>query len=275
MPSNDEIDRAPITEDQFAFMEEFTASFQRAIEHVLWNPPKDQFDDMLSDWAIHLGILAHDVLGSLIALLRLGRVRSAYMLQRPLLDYHLRLRYYVKQSEEPKKKWIAKGRRSLKNYLQQCHAYKDWRNAEDKVYDVIAKRGPSIRGLDELPDDLKQSVTKKLTKKKEILTRRTWEMCKAAEDPTYGSFYLENQVLSAHLHGDQMAIIDTMRRDGPSGDLRLRWETESLKAYPILGNAYIYCYEFLCSIEMFRGWSYAKDGSYAQAFRRLYRRKND
>jgi hypothetical protein len=115
--------------------------FKRSINHVISNLPTDDFDDYLSNWAVSLGVLAHDVLRSCIALLKLTHVRAAYMLQRPLLDYHLRLRYYIIQSKGPRKKWLNKGRRNIKNYLAQCHAYQDWKNAEDKIYDIIKKQG--------------------------------------------------------------------------------------------------------------------------------------
>jgi len=264
-------DDEPITDDEFAFMDDFAENFKGAIEHVISNRPKDDFDDYLSSWAVNLGVLAHDILCSCIALLKLNRVRAAYMLQRPLLDYHLRLRYYVIQSTESRNKWLAKGRRSSKNYLAQCHAYQDWRNAEDKIYDIIRKQG--AKALENIPEHERRKTQAKLRKNRKVLTRRISHMCEVTSNETLGSLYLENQILSAHLHGDQVTIIDTIREgDIAKGTLSVFWQSERFKPYIILANAFAYCHEIMVSIEMIRGWCYAKDSSFSEGFVRMLRR---
>jgi len=256
-------------------MVDFAARFKSAIEHVLGVAPADAFDDYLSSWVASLGVLSHDTLVSLIDLLRLPRVRAAYMLQRPLMDYHLRLRYYVIQARPAREQWIANNRRSVKNYLAKCDAYKDWLNAEDKLYDIVAKRGLNIAGLEALTETDRRSILKKLNKEKTILTRRISHMCEVAAADKLGSLYLENQILSGHLHGDQITQIETIRGgDITKGTLSVYWESERLKPYLILANAYVYAHGFLESIEMIRGWAYAKDSSHEQAYWRLYRRQN-
>jgi hypothetical protein len=264
-------DDAPISDDEFNFMEQYSQRFKRSIEHVISSPPADDFDDYLSSWAVNLGVLAHDVLCSTISLLKLNHVRAAYMLQRPLLDYHLRLRYYIIQSKRPREKWITKGRRSTKNYLSQCHAYKDWRNAEDKIYDIIKKQGS--KALEAMPEGERRKTQAKLRKERKVLTRRISHMCDVTSNETLGSLYLENQILSAHLHGDQVTIIDTIRSgDIAKGTLSVCWQSERFKPYIILANAFAYCHEFMASIEMIRGWCYAKDSSFEEGFRRMLRR---
>ena len=219
---------------------------------------------------MNLGVLAHNVLRSSITLLKLNHVRAAYMLQRPLLDYHLRLRYYIIQSKGPRKKWLTKGRRNIKNYLAQCHAYQDWKNAEDKIYDIM-KQG--VKALEKIPEDERRKTQAKLRKDRKILTRRISHMCDVTSNETLGSLYLENQILSAHLHGDQVTIIDTIREgDIAKGTLSVFWHSERFKPYIILANAFAYCHEIMGSIEMIRGWCYAKDSSFSEGFVRMLRR---
>jgi hypothetical protein len=263
-------DRDPITDDEFAFMDDFAERFKRAIEHVISSPPSDDFDDYLSSWAVSLGVLAHDVLRSLIALLKLRHVRTPYMLGRPLLDYHLRLRYYIIQAKEPREKWISKGKRKTKNYLAQCHAYQDWKNSEDKIYDIAKKQG--AKGLERLPDRERRKIQAKLDKEKKILTRRISYICEQTANEMLGNLYLENQILSAHLHGDQITLIETSRAgDIAKGTLSVYWESERLKPYLVLANAFVYCHEIMVSIEMIKGWCYAKDSTFWEGFRRLRR----
>ncbi len=194
------------------------------------------------------------------------------MLQRPLLDYHTRLRYYVLQASKSKAKWEANGKKSTKNYLQQCDVYTDWRNAEDKVFDIIAKRGDRMVGLDEMSKDARKYVLDKLAKEKRIFSRRVSHMAEVTKDTAFGSFYLEHQILSGHLHGDQITIIETIRDgDLAKGNLEVYWQSERLSPYLVLANAFVYCHEFMKSIEMIRGWCYAKDSSLSHAFRKLRR----
>ncbi|MFY9665819.1 MAG: hypothetical protein WAK19_15355 [Candidatus Cybelea sp.] len=265
-------DDEPITDDEFAFMEDFAERFKRSIEHVISNLPEDDFDDYLSSWAVNLGVLAYDVLSSCITLLKLNHIRAAYMLQRPLLDYHLRLRYYIIQSKEPRQKWITKGKRNTKNYLAQCHAYKDWKNAEDKIYDIMKKQGASA--LARIPENERRKTQAKLQKNRKVLARRISHMCEVTANETLGSLYLENQILSAHLHGDQVTIIDTIRGgDIAKGTLSVFWHSEGFKPYIILANLFAYGYEIMVSIEMIRGWCYAKDSSFSEGFIRMLRRR--
>lgn len=57
----------------------------------------DKPGECLRDWAIVLCVLARDVLDSSAILLKAGQLRGAHMISRALVDYDIRLRYYVVQ----------------------------------------------------------------------------------------------------------------------------------------------------------------------------------
>lgn len=255
-----------ITEKQFKFAAEFLDVFKSSIENLAANKPEDTFDEYLSIWAVNLGVLAHDVFRSVTLLLKQGEVRTAYMLSRPLLDYHIRLRYYVIQSREPKEKWIANNRRSIKNYLKRTDAYKDWNNAREKIFSILAKRSQQEWG--DIASDDRARIEATLKAEKEVFSRRIDYMLEIAQPEKRGDYYSHHQLQSAFLHGDQVTAVNTMEKQTVDGEetLELHWNDKKFSPRITLGDSYLWCYEILASIEMFRGWAYGKDYSFRQAY---------
>ena len=71
----------------------------------------DEIKAYLRDWAIVLGVLARDVFESVVCLLDADKVRGANMLSRALIDYDIRLRYYVVQYLKVRAKYRARNKR--------------------------------------------------------------------------------------------------------------------------------------------------------------------
>lgn len=59
-------------------------------------------------WSLALGTLALDAFESVVALLEAGKTRAAYMLLRPLVEYHVRLRRYAKDAALAQADWEAR-----------------------------------------------------------------------------------------------------------------------------------------------------------------------
>jgi len=83
--------------EAYALCAEAKELLARNVETLRAGTPKSELEQYLWDWAIVLGVLARDVLGSTVLLLNADQRRVANMLGRALADYDIRLRYYVVQ----------------------------------------------------------------------------------------------------------------------------------------------------------------------------------
>lgn len=257
--------RGQVAQAQLEFADWFAGVFKSAIEHVISGDAKDEFGEYLVVWAVNLGVLALDVFESVVLLLKANKGRSAYMVSRALLDYHIRLRYYVVEGLKVREKWIAKKRKHIKNYLQQMQAYQDYHNTEDKLFAIIKGRNTQTWG--DISEDDKERIIEKLKAENKIHSRRVYEMLKTAAPKSVGDYYAHHQFQSGYLHGDQITLVDTIK-SGTVVDhnLQVNWDSQRLSTHITLGDSYLWCYEMLKSVEMFQGWAYGKDASFTRAY---------
>lgn len=257
--------RGPVTQAQLDFADWFSVQFKAAIEHLIAGDAKDEFEEYLVIWAVNLGVLALDVFEAVVLLLKANKERSAYIVSRALLDYHIRLRYYVIEAEAVRSEFLATNRKHPKNYLQKMQAYQDYTNTEDKLFAIIKGRDRHEWG--DISEKEQQRILRKMEKVGNIHSRRVHEMLKTAEPKSVGDYYSHHQFQSGYLHGDQITFVDTIKSGTVAEkNIEVNWESQRLSGHITLGDSFLWCYEMLTSIEMFRGWAYAKDAAFQKAY---------
>lgn len=187
------------------------------------------------------------------------------MLSRALLDYHIRLRYYIVEGFALRDEWIAKRHKRIKNYLQRMQAYQDYHNTEDKLFAIVKGRNTHVWG--DISESDKRRIVEKLQKEYTVYSRRVDEMLKKAEPKSVGDYYAHHKFQSGYLHGDQITFIDTIKSGTVAErNMELNWESQRLSGRITLGDAYLWCHEMLHSFEMIQGWAYGKEAAFKRAF---------
>lgn len=258
------IPRQILTDTHLEFADWFLDKFRNAIDHASDYPRQDPFYNCLGNWAVTLGVLATDVFSAIVELLKRGGGRPPYMLSRALLDYNVRLRYYINQSEVAKQHWKTSEHRSLKNSLQKMHAYQDWENASDKIWSQLKQR--TAPNFGNIPENLRSEIIERLKGSYRVTSRRVhYMLCKTKFNQSQ-DYYVEHQFRSGFLHGDQIAIFDIIDSNAPTFGIQLNWESGKLNDCITLGNSFLWCWEMLESIERIDGWCYAKDQTFERAW---------
>ena len=113
----------------------------RNIEMLLEDEETDEATRALVRWSAALGTLALEVFESLVLLLRERKYRAAFMLARPLIDAHVRLRYYIVQA------------RDVGRVPAKMEALRDWENDDRDLVGALDLYEP-----DEWADEEQQRI---------------------------------------------------------------------------------------------------------------------
>ena len=98
-----------LSERQVKLAEEVVADLHVYLGMITDKKGLDPFGELLRDWAAVLCVLAWEMLDSVIVLARAGRVRAAYALSRSLIDYAVRLKFYIEDVKNKRAEWERTG----------------------------------------------------------------------------------------------------------------------------------------------------------------------
>jgi hypothetical protein len=98
-----------LSEPQVKLAEEIVADLHVYVGILVEKKDLDPFQELLRDWAAVLCVLAWEMLDSVIVLARAGRIRAAYALSRSLIDYSVRLKFYVEDVKGKRAAWERAG----------------------------------------------------------------------------------------------------------------------------------------------------------------------
>ena len=238
---------------QFEFATWYEAIFKEALEHVVGAKNADLFEEYLSARAVGLGVVALDNLSGIIVLLKANKLRSAYMLSRSLIDYHIRLRYYVLQSLEPKNRWQQSNSRSIYNFLKQCKAYIDWQNAQEKTFSILKDRPLDLEHLQSRGRD---KFLAQLERDHEVHSREFHHMLEVAEPEDEMRRFLRSTWLfqSGYMHGDQIMLAEVLEK--ADNEIVVHWDSKGVSPIHTLGEAIFYCQQILESVKLIKCWAF-------------------
>jgi hypothetical protein len=223
---------------------------------------KSEPEQYLRDWAIVLGVLARDVFDSTVILLNAGQLRGANMLSRALVDYDIRLRYYVVQYMNVRDKYKNKAHVMLKDKMETA---RDWDNWNYKLGKVLNLYDPSV-----WPEEVRESLTKLMKSeekergsafadmvafllKHEVRVRQVISYYAAPMHDRYSSMRANWRMQSAFLHGDQVIISDVIEFDGDGKRTGNIIEIGPASPNVILFTALDHVLELLASFEEIHG----------------------
>jgi hypothetical protein len=257
--------KSHVTESMYECADEFVRDFQEnfgvlgtGIQSLKTDPPKPtaEFTQALLYWCIVLGVLALDSFKSLIVLLKANRLRAAVMLSRSLIDYSVRLRYYVEQAKTPVAGLARNPKIDPKYIRDQVHAYRDWFNADTKLVGILGLYPAEV-----IPDEARSTILEELARENQRYDQRFNDMLKVAapsnrrseqvyHDATLATWLMASAPL---LHGDQAVITDVIRRRGETTEA----EIDSPSALPrtLLMEAVSHMEDLLQSFAMVHGWN--------------------
>lgn len=224
--------------------------------------PKGEPERYLWDWAIVLGVLARDVLDSTVILLNAGQLRGANMLGRALVDYDIRLRYYVVQYLKVREKYKKKPHVALKDKME---AARDWDNWNYKLGKVLNLYDPSV-----WPEEIRESLTKLMKSeekergsgfadmvafllKREVKVRKIIAYYAGPTNDRYASMRANWRMQSAFLHGDQVIISDVIEFDSDGKKTGAIVEIGPVHPNVILFTALDHVIQLLSSFEEIHG----------------------
>jgi hypothetical protein len=98
-----------LSERQVKLAEEVVADLHVYLGIITDKKGLDPFQELLRDWAAVLCVLAWEMLDSVIVLARAGRIRAAYALSRSLIDYAVRLKFYIEDAKIKRADWERTG----------------------------------------------------------------------------------------------------------------------------------------------------------------------
>jgi hypothetical protein len=246
-------DNEVITPEMLRFADEFSRDFWNNVELLMKDGPSNELEVYLRGWCVVLATLALDDFNSMVVLLKSNCLRAAFMLGRPIIDYHVRLRYYILQAQPSIAKFGA-GKSSLKNLKKKMHAARDWENSEKKLQVEL-----NTYKYDVLPDDVKAQIQAELEKSSETHSQNFRYMIgivypdKKSVDfrHTYSSWLMQ----SMFLHGDQAVISDVIR-ENDANVKEVFVQSPAVIPRTVLGEAALHMLHILDSFAMVRGWSY-------------------
>ncbi len=227
----------------------------------------DVLEEYLYDWGIVLGVLAVEVFESVVGLLRMGKMRAANMLSRALVDYDVRLRYYVVQSWKLRKKQRSDPGFAVDVLKQQMHAARDWDNAPFKLGSVLDLYDPNIwptetrKALDNLlaanepekGDPFKQMLD--FLAKNEIKIRGVIGPYQGIIEARYGNTLAGWRMQSAFLHGDQIVVSDVLQFDDQGQKTGAFFQYSDEPPNTLLFMALDHVIDIIESFGMFRSWA--------------------
>lgn len=269
----------PATPEAFAFAEDLADQTWNNVSLLRDDTGYDQLTAYLYDWSLILAVLGLDVFESIIVLLRQRRYRAAEILIRSLLDYGVRLRYYVVQSIKPRRAFKNKLTIKLDRIKNEVEAVKDWDEADFTVAKKVSKYDPTA-----WPDELRKELEKYAVEKTEPTQRSMPAMAVWLEKHEceirgvlpqladsvklgYRNGIAEWLNLSTYVHGDQAVVTDVLEyKDGEkTGTL---WRTPAADlSRTLLFSAINHVVHLNGSIAILRGWAYGTQGAHNEAGR--------
>jgi hypothetical protein len=222
----------------------------------------DSVEQCLIDWAVVLGTLAKDVLDSTLLLLNAGQLRGANMLSRALVDYDVRLRFYVVQCKHVRAK--LKKRPHI-DPSERVEAVLDWNNHNYKMGSVLSLYDPSV-WPQETRDALDRLMETEETERTLDLTRMICFL-EEHEAKVLGLIlhYIDEskqrkrsvkpnwRLQSGFLHGDQMIVSDVIEFDEDGQKTGRLIETPPVRPNTILFTAIIHVQQLLSTFELLHG----------------------
>lgn len=238
----------------------------------------DELEAYLYDWAIVLGVLATDVFESVVVLLRAGKIRGANMLSRALVDYDVRLRYYVVQSIRLRRRHKSGPPVPLQFLRKQMHAARDWENADFKLANVLNLYTPSV-----WPEEIRFALEERLStgeteqnaafsqmleflQENESTLRGLIPTWREHTEERYSKMLAGWRMQSAFLHGDQVIISDVLDfKDDVKTGVWFKYSLAPVNL--VLFLAIDHTLQTLASIGMIRGWAHGQSMLYGQTAR--------
>jgi hypothetical protein len=198
---------------------------------------------IIRGWAIVLGVLALDVFQSIVLLLDNEKRRGASMLARALVDYDVRLRYYIVQALPAIEGFRKNSTIDVKHILDQMHAVEDWNNADASLllgvvngYDDEFISEKAKKGLEDLISRNENRLGRDFSSMHRFLLENE-KRIRGVMPHAAGSLLLEYRNMkpnwhmqSAFLHGDQAILTDVTHYDDRGRDTPILWTS------PIDGN---------------------------------------
>jgi len=247
-----------ITDEMYGHAAEFADDFRVnfAILQSDAAETDDEFLGCLENWCVVLGVLAVDTFESVVELLHANKLRAAAMLTRALIDYSVRLRYYILQAE--KYRAVLKRRPTIphEHIGRKIEAWRDWNNADAKMKGIL-EHYPRYAIPAEVAAQLQQEQQVREIRHQQDF----WKMLKYAAPSLAVSLTAEDYLgltravwltSSAYLHGDQAVITDVVRYPDPTIHLL----SPAVLPRTALAQAVTQMQEIMTSFGLVRGWNY-------------------
>jgi hypothetical protein len=239
-------------------------------ENIQLTEADDSYDELTAyiyRWTIYLSVLALDVYESVLDLLRNNKLRAANMLTRPLIDYDVRLRYYVVQSAKARGALARDASIKLKHLCEHVDACGDWDNATFKLASILRLYDPA-----DWPAEQSAPLLKILARNEKTRERHFRDMCAFLEkkeakrrqimpifsdqiSERYRAIIPQWLMQSAFLHGDQAAASDVIEDPDNPADSNVHRTSAGATPWVIFFTATLHTLEIIESISILRGWA--------------------
>jgi len=280
------MDKGKLTYKQWQFLEDLIKTFWQMIP-IMTDRAVDEYRDVLRAWTVYLCVLAAEVFESQMALVKVGNIRTAYMLLRPLLEYRTRLAFYILQGMPLIKAWESGKIASVEALKLQFWAASDLELADSrlcnilltrlddlspemmkKAQDCAAKYDKNQRNkiaqfkymLDEIPNLIKRYENNLRKDPNQIVMRRLDESILQNSDENrqvLRTFSLGTQdIASAFLHGLPEFISDVIREVGEGQGTAMYFESPGIQEKNLMSESVNYLIEMMDSIEIMCGWCF-------------------
>lgn len=256
-----------LTEELLTFCDDLSECLRVNIEMLREDTGQDQIEAYLWDWAIVLGVLSRDVFESVVTLLDADKVRGANMISRALIDYDIRLRYYVVQCKKKRCRKKPRKKFTLKNLKGQIRAIQDWENANYKLISVLDLYDPNLwppeirKEIDRILSSNEKARSNRFSSMLAFLIRKEVEVRGVLPFLADKLVYRYSNMLpmwrmdSAFLHGDQVVVSDVLEFDENGKKTGLVFERSQAPPITILFAAINNVVELVRSFGMIRSFT--------------------
>jgi len=223
----------------------------------------DEITRYLRFWGVFLGVLAADAFESMLLLLSNNKLRFGSVLVRPIIDYDVRLRYYIVQATPFIARVRQDGAVALGRARRKAHAVRDFKNADVKlaatasVFDRKYWPKASVPAIDTILSEPATKHEQRFTEmcnwlianEATILGHQSPEEVRFRYQVSRGIWLFQ----SAPLHGDQSTLNDVLELDGdgePTG--QIHWESPERLPQALLFEACLRVAELFESFNLVR-----------------------
>jgi hypothetical protein len=238
MPEKLATDLSP---EMFALADSIAADTWRNIEMLLEEGDADEATRALVRWSAALGTLALEVFESLVVLLRERKFRAAFMLARPLIDAHVRLRYYIVQAHDVQK------------VPAKMDAVRDWDGDDRDLVGSLALYEP-----DEWADEEQQRIIDAFGGEEPSRRREFLSMCdfleKTEEKENEYRWARAAWLAEGALLRGERAVLGDLIEAGPP--LAVHRASPKATGRAILFESIWYVLDLMDSFGMVRGWAF-------------------